>query len=79
MKLQITITSKNEKPFQNNEGVEIPYFRYKGEKADGCTIQIGSMSGEHEIGDSLEMVLEKTETKRGFSYKEIIQNPVEQE
>jgi len=71
MILNLNITEKKAKPFAGNDGKEMDYFWYKGEKKDGLTISFGSIDGSHEIGDNVDVDLEKTEKSNGgFVYKE---------
>ena len=75
--MKLKITGKTEKPFKGDEGDLIPYFWYKAvREEDGVTLQFGSKKGEHLVGDTLELELEKTEaldSKTGqlsYRYKE---------
>jgi hypothetical protein len=73
--MKLTITEKTAKPFVGDEGNEIEYYWYKGVREDGIAIRFGSTDGEHEMGKTVEINLEKTERidKKGnvkIGYKE---------
>ncbi|HNV97621.1 MAG TPA: hypothetical protein PKL13_04990 [bacterium] len=71
-----TIKEKKVKPFTTSEGKKMDYAWYKALREDGVTIKFGSMDCSHEIGDEVEIELEKTESiqneKPAFRYKEIV-------
>jgi len=71
-----TIKEKKVKPFQTSEGDKMDYAWYKALRGDGVTIKFGSMDCSHEVGDEVNIDLEKIESvqngKPTFRYKEII-------
>jgi len=73
MKLTLTILDKKLKPFKTEEGEMRDYYWYKGERKDNeVSIRFGSTNPDHEIGDEIEIDIEKFERKDGkFGYKEI--------
>lgn len=74
---KLQIVKKTLKPFKGDKGEMIPYAFYKAKReSDGVTIEFGSKVTTHEVGDNLELLLEKNEALRGgkvvFRYKEVV-------
>lgn len=59
--------------FKNDEGELIPYFWIKALRLeDNVSLEFGSKSGDFEIGDEVELELEKTERAGGkVGYKHV--------
>lgn len=59
--MKLVITKARDGGFTNEEGEKIEYHWYKALRGeDGATIEFGSVN-EYEVGDKLEIDLEKTE------------------
>lgn len=71
--MKLKILSVKNKPFKTDEGDDMDYFWYRAiRESDGVTIQFGSKTGEHAVGQTLDLNIEKTERTGGkFGYKEI--------
>jgi len=71
MKSKIKIGKVNCKPFKAQDGEEINYYWYRGERLhDGVTLEFGSMQ-EYEKDETVDVELEKIELANGkFRYKE---------
>jgi len=68
----LTITRKRDGSFQGDGGETIPYTWYKALTADELTIEFGSKDSSHEVGQTLELEIEKFERTGGrIGYKEI--------
>lgn len=60
------ITKKISKPFKGETGEEIAYFWYTATRlSDNVVIQFGSMWGDYEEGETLELNLERRERRDG--------------
>lgn len=73
---KVKISEKKVKPFIGDDGEQRPYAWYKAIRIDdGVTFQFGSKNLEHEVGDEVEINLEKSEALRGgkvkLTYKEV--------
>lgn len=76
----LEILKVTKKPFEKDDGEMQDWAYYKAKTADGITIEFGSKNMEYEVGDNVELDLEKTETVKesktgkkilGFRYKEL--------
>lgn len=72
--LKLAITEKKPKPFIGKDDQEYDYFWYKGDRQeDGVTIQFGSINGKYEVGQLVDVSLEKFERRDGkIGYKEVV-------
>jgi len=72
--MKLKILSVKNKPFQGDDGSEIPYSWVKAEReSDGVTIEFGTKDDSHEVGETVELNIEKSEKAGGgFKYREII-------
>jgi hypothetical protein len=60
--MKLEITQKTNKPFIGSEGDPIDYFWYVGlREEDNVSIRFGSTDGSMEIGQKVDLILEKTE------------------
>jgi len=72
--IKLTITKKKDGSFDPKDGGEkVVYFWYNAERdSDGVNFQFGSKDGSYEVGDDLELELEKYETSNGrIAWREV--------
>lgn len=74
MKANLKITRVKDGSFTGDDGDRITYFWVKGEDTEtGLTIEFGTKRPDYEVGDEVEVELEKTEkVGGGFRYKEVL-------
>lgn len=72
MDTKLTITGKKDGSFVGGQGDKISYWWYTGvRKDDGVTLQFGSINGDYDVDDQVEVTLEKYESKNGrVNYRE---------
>src|SRR5947207_1083632 len=61
MKQSYKIDKKRDKPFTGDDGEKVPYFWYSATRGDGVKIQFGTSNGLFEVGQVVELELEKRE------------------
>jgi len=72
--MKLTITRKRDGSFDGDGGERVEYYWYKALLATGVTIEFGSRVSTHEVGQELDLDIEKTERAGGrFGYKEIVE------
>lgn len=71
MNTKLKITKVIPRAFTGSNGDTIEYYWYKGLRGgDNVTIEFGSKN-KYDLDEEIEILLEKSETKTGFRYKEI--------
>lgn len=71
--MKLHIIKKTEKPFKGDDGEQRDYYWYIGQKEDQTAIRFGSANGEHEEGETYDILLETYEQSNGRSgLKEVI-------
>lgn len=71
--MKIEIVKKQEKSFTGRDGKPVDYYWYVGKKEDGTAVRFGSTNGEHEEGETKDLLLEEYEQTNGNKgWKEVI-------
>jgi len=74
MEYKLEITKVKEAPFTGKDGSQVSYAWVKGiRKEDGVSFEFGTKN-KFKVGDSVIVNLEKTESPKGYRYKEIIED-----
>lgn len=69
--MKLEILERKQKDFNGSEGRKIPYYWYTARTEAGVRITFGSKVGDHNVGQTLELNVEKVERPNGeIGYKE---------